>query len=78
MKKKTPFLDYFNQCVELGRLPKPTPSNLYNGRVTLMRVSPETTEEIELVKAIWKKDKDKFTLIRQFAILLCAANNNEL
>lgn len=74
-KKETPFLDYYRDCMEHGKVKATT----YVFRSDIYYLfAPELDDEIKFTKNHWKKHKDEFTPMRQTCILFMAAINGEI
>jgi hypothetical protein len=84
MKKKTPFLNYYNHVIKVGKLTDFKEIDWFNltyaQREFILWVRPTTDERIESHEEIHKSDFPGTSLspLQLNAILLCAALNNEL
>lgn len=94
MKKKTPFLDFYNRCVESREIPSCGLCHSFNDMNPLPIFEPTYTEipNEDVRRGYWGYNGENvldesvssnyraytFTPLRQTIVLFCAAINNEL
>jgi hypothetical protein len=85
MKKKTKYLDFYNKCMETGKIPTNGLCLCFKNDKLFALMDPDNGERL----SYWGFDRDKFaspmesvwfefTPTRQNAVLLMAAMNDEL
>lgn len=91
-KKETPFLDFYNECVQAGKMPTNGLCAAFRHDYTVDLFEPTAADRnyYNIVSDYWgldiagryitldEKHSNLFTPLRQTIVLFCAAMNNEL